>query len=299
MATTKNIDELWARAADAHARGQAHRAQLGGDRPPAPGDAYLWVPANDYVLAWVVVGLHPTDPGLAFVVPADGNSLTGLADVLVREPAGEPMCLRCGRSQVVPVADLEPDRRFRVLGAHHVRRAQRKIRELAVGPLGGTAAAWEAQADPDYQDWIANVTAAVLDAAARREKTQGGFLMTRKGGGGLSLEELEAAFNDTAAVGALSAAIANEDLSTPIPFPGPGDLRAVPEADGARVLFEAPEPAAPPAVFAADAGGVWHPVAWTVLSDRTATALVPWVGEQVRLRAGSDPAAPEIVVAKS
>ncbi len=299
MADSKKIADLWARAADAQARGRVHRAALAADRrPPAPGDVYLWVPANDHVLAWVVVGLHPTDADLVCVVPADGNPLAGLADVPVRGGPGEPLCLRCGRGQWVRRADLAPDRRYRVLSEHHVCRARQKLRQLATGPLDGPSSAWEAQADPDYTDWMASVTAAVLAAAARREPVAGAFFASRKSAGGLSLNELEAAFDDTAAVAAFAAALSEEELGTAIPFAGPGSLRAVAEAAGASVVFEADASAAPPALFAADATGLWHALEWTVESDRTARTTAPWVGAEVRLRAGADPTAAVVVVAK-
>lgn len=299
MAERPNISELWARAAAAHARGEARRAELSADRrPAAPGDVYLWVPANEYVAAGVVVGVD-AGADLAYLVPADGNALAGLADVLVRDGQGEPLCLRCGRGQWVRRADLSPDRRYRVLSPHHVRRAQQKLQQISTAALEGPSSAWEAEADPDYADWIASVSAVVLAAAAQREPVAGGFFASRKHGGGFGLSELEAAFADTAAVAAFATALSDEAPGTAIPFNGPGTLHAVPEASGVEVVFEADATAAPPTLFAADAIGNWHALAWVVESDRAARATAPWTGAEVRLRAGNDPSAPVVVVARS
>src|SRR5436853_5261658 len=99
MADITKLNGLWARVADANARGQARIAELDAkrDRSPAPGDVYLWLPANDYVTAWVVVSDHPADGEFAYVVPADEYPLTGLADLAVRDAGTEALFVRCGR----------------------------------------------------------------------------------------------------------------------------------------------------------------------------------------------------------
>jgi len=312
MADGTNLDQLWARLAAAHARGQARQAELTAapGRAAAPGDVYLGVPPDEHVLAWAVVSDHPADSELVYVVPADGHPLAGLADVAVRDPAGEPLYLRCGRGLWVRRADLAPNRRCRVLGPHHLRRARLKIRQIATGPLDGPTAAWQDEADPAYHDWMDGVTAAVLAAAAGQESSVlPGFVAALSGrpAGGVGAgpdigvrASTGSGFEATVGEPALAAAGTDpfshppapaapvEGLGRPLPFDGPGRLVVVHHPAGVAVIFEGPPSAAPPPVSAADASGDWQPLAWEFTPDRAvARATAPWLGGQVRLRVGA------------
>jgi len=135
MADMTKLNEMWARLDAANALVQAGPADR---REPSPGDVYLWAPPNELGLDWVVVNEHPDDSALIYVVPADANSLAGLADVVVREAGREPISLRCGRGAWVRRDELAPERRYRVLDLHHINRAQEKIRQIVTGPLDGS-----------------------------------------------------------------------------------------------------------------------------------------------------------------
>jgi hypothetical protein len=306
MSDATKFDQLWAQLAAAHARGQARQAELDAQRAhaPAPGDAYLWVPVNEYVLAWVVIGAHPTDAEFVYVVPADSYARAGLADVAVRDANAPPLFVRCGRGHWMRRADLDARRRFRVLDAHHVRRLQQKLRQIAHGPLDGSSAAWEDEADPDYRDWMANVTASVLGAMAQARRGPGvssGFMMRGGDPDGAFAEEIALAAADFDTFPDPSAP-AVEDLGTQLPFDGPGELWIVKEVTGVSVVFRpAPDtvPAEPPAAAATDATGAWRELVWELAPDRSAArAGAPWINQQVRLRVGTGASAREHTVTK-
>ena len=289
------MDRLRTQLAESHARGQAHQAELAAarDRPAAPGDAYLWSPADEHVLAWVVVCPHPTDADVVYVVPADAHPLAGIADVAVRDVGAAALFLRCGRGHWIARADLDPRRRFRTLDAHHVRRAQQKLRQIVTGPLDGSSAAREHEADPGYRDWMAGVTASVLGAVGKSRRGPGVAerLMTRGGEPSGALADLDS----------LLAELGPAEEGEPLPFDSPGRLAAVREVTGVALVFEpdAGSPSDPPAVVATDATGAWRALAWDVAPDGTARATAPWLGGRVRLRVGTGPAAREHTLTNS
>ena len=303
MADISKLDHLYARLAEAHAQGQAHLADLDArrTRPPTPGDVYLFLPADEYVCAWVVANAHPHEPEYVYVVPADEYPRAGLSDVPVRDGGTEPLFVRCGRGQWVPRADLKPENRYRVLDAHHVRRVQRKLKQITTGPLDGPSSAWEDESDPDYRDWMANVTATVLGAIAQAHRgpdVSGRFAMTR-GAAAFDLADLEVALaamgDDEPAEGD-----ADEGAGEALPFDGPGRRAGVREPAGVSLVFEPDTGAAPPAVSAADAAGAWRALSWEPVPGRAAVRLaLPWIEGRVRLRVGVGDAAREHTVSKS
>ncbi len=117
-------------------------------RPPRPGDVYWWD-------AWSVVVVKNDDNGIV-VVPSDGFSCYGLADIAVKD--GDPLFIRCGRPVAILGDALEPERRYRELGPHHTRRLLRKMQQIATGPLDGSSEQWENEANPDYQHHMEDVT---------------------------------------------------------------------------------------------------------------------------------------------
>lgn len=282
MADSSKLDHLYARLAEAHAQGQAHLADLDAQRsrPPTPGDVYLFLPADEYVCAWVVANAHPQEPKYVYILPADEYPRAGLSDVPVRDGGTEALFVRCGHGQWVPRAELKPENRYRVLDARHVRRVQRKLKQITTGPLDGPSSAWEDESNPDYRDWMANVTATVLGSIAQANRGTAAF----------SLADLEAVPGEGA----------DEGAGESLPFDGPGRLAVVREPTGATLVFEPDAGAVPPAVSAADAAGVWRALAWEPVPGRAAARLaVPWIEGRARLRVGTGDDAREHTVSKS
>lgn len=300
-------EQLWARLDAAHIRGQAQQAKLAADseHQPTLGDVFLWPPPNDLGLGWVVVSDHPNDAALAYTIPADGHPLAGLADVVVRDVGREPLYLRCGRGRWLRRADLPTERRYRALDPHHVRRAQEKLRQIAAGPLDGSSAAWEDEADPDYHAWMAEVTEAVLGFANHSHQqsivlTDRDFTpCTSKRHGEQTVEPSLAA----AGVDPFAELLAPPgDLVVSaylLPFGGPGELRVIREPDGVVIVFESESVQEPPAVAATEATGRWQPLVWDITPNRTAArATAPWIEGLVRLRVGTEQSSREVIVSK-
>lgn len=291
MTNSTRINEMWARLEAAHARDRARQATPAVPARAAElGDVYLWPPPNALGLDWVVVSDHPNDAELVFVVPADGHPLSGLADVAVRDAGSEPLYLRCGRGLWVRRADLPPERRYRALGPHHLRRAQEKVRQIAAGPLGGASSAWEDEANPDYHAWMTEVTEAVLEYPGRTRREP--LALTRADF--RSIEQFRTPQTEApalaAADGLTPAAERDRDdrVAYLLPAPGSGELLLVLEGSGVRVVFRSLESAAAPPVFAADAEGEWREADWSFTPKRRgADALLPWVGDRVQLRVGT------------
>jgi hypothetical protein len=297
MADGTKITELWAQLEAAHSRAGTQPAT----RAPTPGDVYTWAPPNDLGLDWVVVSTHPDDPARVFVVPADGQDVAGLADVVVRATGCEPLSLRCGRGVWLRTSDLPAERWYRALDDHHTHRAQEKVRQIAAGTLDGSSAAWEDEVNPDYDAWMMEVTRAVLGATARNRspitlvERDFGPWRTRLQQERAAEVPLAAATHDP-----FAELLAPPVVSTsPLPFSGSGDLRVVRSATGATVVFETDVPTDPPPLSVVDAAGTWTQLVWECDPDRThARATALWGAGQVHLRVGSGDSAWEVIVPK-
>ncbi len=302
MTDATKLNEMWAHLESARAHIRARPAE---SREPALGDVYLWAPPNELGLDWVVVNDHPDNPALVYVVPADGHPLAGLGDVVVREAGRERISLRCGRGAWVRRDELVSERRYRVLDSHHTTRAQEKVRQIVAGPFDGSSAAWEDEADPDYDAWMAEVTNAVLGVTHRDPRRPITLAEKEFIPWTVRLRQEQPADKSLAAAGPrdkfahLIAPPPGEltVLAGPLPWAGPGELRVVRAPTGVVIVFRATSPAEPPLVVSADPTGDWIPMVWDSGTDLQAFA--PWSGEQVRLRVGTGESAEEVIVHKS
>ncbi|HEV2845580.1 MAG TPA: hypothetical protein VG477_12085, partial [Thermoanaerobaculia bacterium] len=120
-------------------------------RAPEPGDLFVLPETADFPVEWAVLDHRP---GRLLAVPADTCPLTGSADVEVpRGELGGPLVLRCRYSVWGDAARFDPNRRTGTLDAVAVDRALRKRAELDSGSLTASSLAYEADVDPEYEDW--------------------------------------------------------------------------------------------------------------------------------------------------
>src|SRR5437763_369858 len=122
-------------------------------RPPEPGDLFVFVETADFPVEWAVLDRQPGDAGRLLAVPADTHPLAGSADVEVSagEPAG-PLSLRCRFGLWLDAARFDPARRTGTLAPDAVARALGRRTELETGEVHASPLAYEAEADPEYED---------------------------------------------------------------------------------------------------------------------------------------------------
>jgi len=130
------------------------------ERPPEPGDLFVLPETADFPVEWAVLELRLGDRSRLLAVPADTNPLAGSADVetLASEPAG-PLSLRCRFGLWVDAARFDRARRTAVLDPDAVARAVAKRAEIEAGEINASPLAYEADADPEYEDWVREVLA--------------------------------------------------------------------------------------------------------------------------------------------
>jgi hypothetical protein len=294
---------------------EAYRARqpavaAGAGRPPRPGDVYLFPGPAAIDLSWVVLA-GPDEDGLVFAVPGDGHPLAGLSDVVVESSASGPLVLRCGHGLWVLADELRPGWRVGTLEESHVARAARKLAQVAAGKLEGTAAQWEAEANPDYDGWLAEVdrTVDALAGALRlreEEVTVEDFSRTVRPASPPEWADVGEPQLAAAAAGAGPLAELLESLAQAPPggpparrldFLYPGELFLVLESGGVAVLYVRAGDHAPPELHEIDAAGGEHPAAWQFTPNNTAArAGFAWRDGRVRLRLGRGPHAREVTV---
>jgi hypothetical protein len=315
MDNASRLEQIRKATAEAVARYTAKRQALAAEAagPPRPGDVYLFPGPSSIDLHWVVLGTHP-DKDLRFAVPADGHPLVGLTDVAVAasERCGA-LVLRCGHGLWIHSEEFRPDLRVGVLEERHVRRALDKLGQITAGNLQGPASQWEAEANPDYDNWLDEVGRAVdaLASALRlREEvvTSADFrvpfdrLRTTPETADAEPQLAHAAASSGALAQLfeeLRLAPESAPLARPVNYLYPGELLLLLEADGIAIICLPQTGQPPPELHALDPTGTARPAEW-IFSPRgtAARAFVPWDAGQVRLRFGRGERAREVTVRK-
>ncbi len=139
-----------------------------GARLPEPGDLFILVETADFPVEWAVLDRRTGNPERLLAVPADTNPLAGSADVevLANEPGG-PLSLRCRFGLWLDTARFDPARQTGALAPDAVARALACRGELEAGKSSASPLAWEADADPEYEDWVREVLVPAHAALAR------------------------------------------------------------------------------------------------------------------------------------
>jgi hypothetical protein len=312
MKNKSRLDEIRHATVAAIEKYHARQSAAGNarSRPPRPGDVFLFPGPSAFDLSWVVVD-GPHEEGLLFAMPADSHPLIGLTDVCVADSAlSGPLVLRCGYGLWLHPDDLGPERLVGVVDERHVGRAREKLAQIAAGKLEGTASQWEAEANPDYHDWLAEVERAAdtLASALRvkeEELTAADFSPSVRTSGPVeeSAEpELAMAAASSGVLAELYETLARAEKEEVPParrvdFLYPGELFLTLEADGVTVVYAREGEQPPPELHEISPDGQTYPARWQFTPAGTgARAAFAWRAGQVKLRFGRGEQAREVTV---
>jgi hypothetical protein len=107
-----------------------------------PDDCFLW---------FAVIRFHPDSPDTILLVPVDiWDCMLGACDVREDNEYLGPLAMRCGYSFWCGREDLDLTLRSGVLTPETVSECRQKLAGLARGNLHITPAAYEVEADPEY-----------------------------------------------------------------------------------------------------------------------------------------------------
>jgi hypothetical protein len=311
MNTPSRLNELKKATSDAVMKYRAFQtANATARHGPELGDVYLFPLSSAYDLSWVIAASQ-SENGLLFAVPADGHPLAGLTDVLVSEstPWGT-LTLRCAHGLWIHPCDFGSAKWIGTVEKIAIERVGRKLAQIAAGKLAGTAAQREAEANPDYEDWLTEVehAAEALASALRFEAEELDI-------GDFSVAVLDEDSDDEIAIFKVLAAASGGELAETsadtgqvsreapperrVDFLYPGELSLVLESGGVAIIYRSCAGAAPPPTFIIDPSSQWQPAAWATTPGRSlARAFVAWVDGRVRIRFGEGDSSREVAVAR-
>ncbi len=139
---------------------------------PAVGDLYVFSATAELGVEWAIVTQHVDDASLWFIVPFDQNSMAGTWDVVVTESSeGGPGTLRCGRGIWIQAEDLAIASRSGFLESWYIEKAKSRLAAMVAADCDDQFSQPEVDDDPDYQEWLDEVTAAAerLESQLREE----------------------------------------------------------------------------------------------------------------------------------
>ncbi len=128
-------------------------------KTPQAGDIFRFDNPETVGLQWVLLFSHSEDKHLWLTVPADDNPMTGSTDIAISKKAlCGPLTLRCGQSVWKRETDLDIRLRVGVLENWHRYRATDKVKQVFEGQIQSTAWQRETEADPEYEEWMEQVS---------------------------------------------------------------------------------------------------------------------------------------------
>jgi hypothetical protein len=170
-------------ASEAIAAGKQAAAALerAGGRQAGPGDLFVVRETAEFPVEWLVVESARRDPRLLYLVPADTNPLLGSADwAIAAGPATGPLALRCRYGVWLDASHLDPALHAGRLAPEALAPAARRCAAIrdgspaAAGAAAGSPAGGDADDDPEYEDWLAEVVAPARGAIAAFAGTPAG-----------------------------------------------------------------------------------------------------------------------------
>lgn len=176
----RDMNKLKARAAaalDKFKRNQTRIAEC--NRGPEAGDEYVFAETAGAGVLWVVVLSHKDDPELLYCLPGDMSPMIGTHDVQVPEECeAGPGTIRCGLGLWLSRAFITAAGARS--GFHEDRHVDQTLIRLSAMVTGTDDARIdlrpEIDHDPDYHEWIDEVTA----AACRLEQAESMFSETQQ-----------------------------------------------------------------------------------------------------------------------
>ncbi len=169
----RDLEDFRARSKGALEKWKASQAKIKErDVLPAAGDIYIFSATAEIGVEWVIVLQHIDDVALWFMVPFDQNPMAGTWDVPVAESSeAGPGTLRCSRGIWIHVDDIGIGSRSGFLELRYVERAKAKLAAIVDPNSDHVKARHEVDFDPDYEEWINEISAAAerLEAQLRAE----------------------------------------------------------------------------------------------------------------------------------
>ena len=173
---TRDVNDIRAQvdAARQHIAGAtAWAAEASG--PAKVGELYTFAATASLGVEWLAVLQNVDDEGLLYLVPFDQNSMVGTWDVSVSEfsTSGEGT-LRCGRGFWLHVDDFASAKRSALIEPAIVDAARAKLDQMVTGDRVAESG-FEIDDDPDYRQWIDEISAAAdqLEAQLKRPAETG------------------------------------------------------------------------------------------------------------------------------
>jgi hypothetical protein len=252
MATDRKERLSRAAAEAAVNMGKARESAAGRSGPAAPGDLYVFPVSESAALEWLVIRAHPDDPGLLLLVPGDDFPLAGTADVpLPPDPTRRRLIARCGQGLWAPTTLLDARRRVGCLPVDQLPQVRQMLADLARGRNTGGEQQQQADADPEYEDWMEVVEGARKRLQGFADHSRPVYVLSTSPSQALAAEPqfaLAAETGDELAAGMERAATrVNAGLiSYEFPLPEGGKLSFLVHEHGMSVAWDGP--GAPPAL---------------------------------------------------
>ena len=145
---------------EAVARFTAARVETEAERqrPPRPGDAFVFEETGACAVEWVILEQDPANPLRLLVVPADDNPLIGSQDVAIDpQTACGLSSLRCALAVWLEAGAFDPEHRTGSVDAEALARARRRRDEIQSATIRGSIREQEVDNDPEYQEWVEEV----------------------------------------------------------------------------------------------------------------------------------------------
>jgi hypothetical protein len=146
-----------------------------------PGDLFVLPATSELPVEWAILDRRPGGTaGQRLAVPADTRPLVGGADVEVEAGApGGPLVLRCGSGVWLDASLFRSDLRSGALSPETVAEALQRWRHAEAGAIEASPLAEEAEADPEYRDWIRDVPERARALAVSARPGEGTAARTR------------------------------------------------------------------------------------------------------------------------
>lgn len=142
---------------------EQHAATSGdGERPPKPGDVFLFTQVPTLAAEWVV--LEQNSERLFLVVPTDNRPWVGSYDVAITVGA-----VRCRPATQLDAQAFEMQPRTGTLEPQLLERLRRKRKEIAAGTVAGSIFEQEIDADSEYQNWMQELSQAQASLPVPKE----------------------------------------------------------------------------------------------------------------------------------
>lgn len=131
-------------------------------RVVSPGELFLF--PVDMAVKWCTTFTHSKDDELWYIVPGDEFPEVGTRDVVLPDSCDEsPLVFRCGNGIWVHLDDFDFDQRIGQIDRQYVEQIRDHLGRIVKNDLPTVDSLVETDDDPDYIEWIEELSAAVQE----------------------------------------------------------------------------------------------------------------------------------------